>query len=336
MLIKCFYIHQDAEVVNVNKDKSASLQSPLNTSNQLTSETPYTVYASSQAETQDPSEPTTMTKELLNAFLEAREISPIRTRLSTPWEESSQRTKRRYSRKAKQVILAALEELAPNSPNALLSTVHETSSDEDYYVDKSLMEALVECYNNASHWSTRRQILSIIADKIPYSSLKKWISGLSRYRFSVARHHAPLHGRGSVVTTTKSTRMYVSPEKLDHFLTFITSGQVIQDLPFGEKSLKLSSGTKVTIPNVVRTLIPEQVVQQYTTYCKETSFVPMSRSSLCRVLSVCSASVRKSLQGLDYFSADGAESCKRLVMNMVKDTPGQRILSANPKWRNVI
>ena len=145
LLIKCFYIHQDDEVVNVNKDKSASLQSPLNTSNQLTSETPYTVYAPSQAETQDPSEPTTMTKELLNAFLEAREISPIRTRLSTPWEESSQRTKRRYSRKAKQVILAALEELAPNSPNALLSTVHETSSDEDYYVDKSLMEALVEC-----------------------------------------------------------------------------------------------------------------------------------------------------------------------------------------------
>ena len=130
--------------------------------------------------------------------------------------------------------------------------------------------------------------------------------------------------------------MYVSPEKLDHFLTFITSGQVIQDLPFGEKTLKLSSGTKVTVPNVVRTLIPEQVVQQYTTYCKETSFVPMSRSSLCRVLSVCSASVRKSLQGLDYFSADGAESCKRLVMNMVKDTPGQRILSANPKWQNVI
>lgn len=110
------------------------------------------------------------------------------------------------------------------------------------------------------------------------------------------------------VAMTKNTRTYVSNEKLDHFLTFIMSGQVIQDLPFGEKTLKLSNSTKITVPNVVRTLIPEQVVQQYTTYCQETGFQPMSRSSLCRVLKVCSASVRKSLQGLDYFSADGAKA----------------------------
>jgi len=102
--------------------------------------------------------------------------------------------------------------------------------------------------------------------------------------------------------------MYVSNEKLDHFLTFITSGQVIQDLPFGEKTLKLSNSTKITVRNVLRTLIPEQVVQQYTTYCQETGFQPMSRSSLCRVLKVCSASMRKSLQGLDYFSTDGSKA----------------------------
>ena len=34
----------------------------------------------------------------------------------------------------------------------------------------------------------------------------------------------------------------------------------------------------------------------------------MSRSTLCSVLIVCSACVRKSLQGLDYFSADGAKA----------------------------
>jgi len=210
-------------------------------------------------------------------------------------------------RKAKQVVFAALEELAPESPEMLLRSL-QASVDDDDNVDESLMEALVECFNNASHWSTRRQILSIMADKLPFQALKNWIPGLTRYRFSVARHHALLHGRGTPVAMTKNTRMYVSNEKLDHFLTFITSGQVIQDLPFGEKTLKLSNSTKITVPNVVRTLIPEQVVQQYTTYCQETGFKPMSRSSLCRVLKVCSASVRKSLQGLDYFSADGAKA----------------------------
>ena len=217
------------------------------------------------------------------------------------------RTKRRHVRKAKQVVLAALEEIAPGSPKILLSSV-QSLGEEDENVAKSLMEALVECFNNASHWSTRRQILSIMSDKVSFSALKKWIPGLTRYRFNVARHHTLLHGRGSPVAITKCAHIRVSVEKLDHFFTFITSGQVIQDLPFGEKTLKLSDNTKITIPNVVCTLIPEQLVQQYHSYCQETGFEPMSRSSLCRVLKVCSASVRKSLKGLDYFSSDGAKA----------------------------
>ena len=35
---------------------------------------------------------------------------------------------------------------------------------------------------------------------------------------------------------------------------------------------------------------------------------PMSHSSLCRILNVCSASKRKSLQGLNHFTADGAKA----------------------------
>jgi hypothetical protein len=188
----------------------------------------------------------------------------------------------------------------------LLQSVQSTAED-DGSVDKTLMESLVECYNNASHWSTRRQILSIMADKVS-SILKNWIPGLTKYRFNVARHHTLLDGRGSPVAIGKATHVHISAEKLDHFLTFITSSQIIQDLPFGENIVMLSSGTKITVPNVVRTLVPEQVVQQYQSYCQDTGFDPMSRSSLCRILNVCSASIRKSLQGLDYFTADGAKA----------------------------
>ena len=39
----------------------------------------------------------------------------------------------------------------------------------------------------------------------------------------------------------------------------------------------------------------------------------MSRPTLCRILKVCSASVRKSLQGLDYVSAEGAKAFDELV-----------------------
>ena len=127
----------------------------------------------------------------------------------------------------------------------------------------------------------------------------------TRFRFNVARHHTLMNERGSPVPVDKATRIRISNEKLDNFLT---SSQIIQDLPFGEKTLKLSGGMQIVVPNVVRTLIPEQVVQQYHSYCQETEFDPMSHSSLCRILNVCSASIRKSLQGLDYFTADAAKA----------------------------
>jgi hypothetical protein len=88
-------------------------------------------------------------------------------------------------------------------------------------------------------------------------------------------------------------------------LDFITSSHLMQDLPFGEKSITLSSKGVIKVPNVVRLLIPESIVKQYQAYTKERGFTPLSRSTLLRILSVCAASVRKSLQGLDYISATG-------------------------------
>ena len=80
--------------------------------------------------------------------------------------------------------------------------------------------------------------------------------------------------------------------QLDHFLSFITSPHLVQDLPFGQKHLKLSSGDLIEVPNVIRLMIPQRVVQQYKQYCMETNFKPFSESTMRRVLSECSASVR--------------------------------------------
>ena len=102
--------------------------------------------------------------------------------------------------------------------------------------------------------------------------------------------------------------MRVSTAQIDHFITFITSAQVIQDLPFGERTITLSSKETIKVPNVIRTMVPERLVKQYLAYCEETGFKALSRSTLLRILSVCAASVRKSLQGLDYISSSGAEA----------------------------
>ena len=137
-----------------------------------------------------------------------------------------------------------------------------------------------------------------MADKVSYRTLLRWIPNLSRYRFTVARKHILTQGRGVPEVPQQRTRM-------DHFLDFITSPLIIQDLPFGEKNIKLSSKQVITVPNVVRPMILESIVTQYQIYAEECGLTPLSRSTLLRILSACSASVRKSLQGLDRISATG-------------------------------
>lgn len=116
--------------------------------------------------------------------------------------------------------------------------------------------------------------------------------------------------------------MRVSTAQIDHFISLITSAHVIQDLPFGERTITLSSRETIKVPNVIRTMVPERIVKQYLAYCDETGFQALSRSTLLRILNVCAASVRKSLQGLDYISSSGAQAFEDLckVVEMLGDT----------------
>ena len=96
--------------------------------------------------------------------------------------------------------------------------------------------------------------------------------------------------------------------EVDHFLDFITSRHVIQDLPFGQRLIKLSTKEVVTVPNVVPMMIPETIVKQYFAYAEESNFEPLSCRILRNILSVSSKSDCKSLQGLDYVSSNGTQA----------------------------
>ena len=146
-----------------------------------------------------------------------------------------------------------------------------------------------------------------MADKLSLNELRKFIPTITRYRYNIARRHRLLRGRSAPVSVNINNRLRVDHAKLEHFISFITSPHIIQDVPFGAQIIKLSTGEAITTPNVIRTMIPEKIVQQYQQYCSETSFTCLSRSTLHRILNVCSASTRKSLQGLDNFSAQGSQ-----------------------------
>ena len=140
-------------------------------------------------------------------------------------------TKRLYTRKVRQVVNACLDDIVPGETETVLSSLVKLELEESA-IDSSLMECLTECYNNADHLSSRRQILSIMADKMNFKDLQRWTLNLSRYRFNITGRHLLLRGKGANVKYVKGTRMYIALEKLDHFLSYITSTHIIRDLPF--------------------------------------------------------------------------------------------------------
>ncbi|PFX13000.1 hypothetical protein AWC38_SpisGene22960 [Stylophora pistillata] len=106
-------------------------------------ETPTTFYQPSESFTTPSGDNfgTITSREKLNLFLASRDISPSRHVMVTPWEEAAERTKRFHRRKTRQVVFAALEEIAPNSAS------NEDASD----IDSTLLGILVECYQSAGH-----------------------------------------------------------------------------------------------------------------------------------------------------------------------------------------
>lgn len=112
--------------------------------------------------------------------------------------------------------------------------------------------------------------------------------------------------------------MRISENQLDHFLTFITSSHVVQDLPFGQRYLHLESGQVLETPKVIRAMIPQRIIEQYTQFCKEVDMKPLSPATISRLLTVCAPTVRKSLQGLDYIAADEAKASDYLSALVVK------------------
>ena len=166
---------------------------------------------------------------------------------------------------ARDAVVAALEVITPDDAGGLWEALKKSGEvdsalgvlSEVNPADDKYLKLLAETYQNAASWDTRRQVLSIMADLVPYSLLQRYLPGITEYRVKTARQHTVTYGRGSALILSKSPRMCVNYAQLDHFLDFITSPHVIIDLPFGQKLLSLADGSVLEMPNLIRSMIPE-------------------------------------------------------------------------------
>lgn len=226
----------------------------------------------------------------LNTFLRRVDgnVSPLRSQLGSDVSEISSRTSRYYKRKAVQAVETMLDVIAPGNSKWLFQQVVDgyCSVAAENLPEKELLTTLIRLYEEASSRATRRQILSIFAKDYSKSELQAMIPGLSKWSIDEARRHAFENSPGCVIDIPKLQRSRLDPTKVDHFLDFIASPSFLQDVAYGTKKLTLTTGEKIEIPNVVRTVIASRLVQLYQKYCKEMDFTPLGRSTLFNILKV--------------------------------------------------
>ena len=200
--------------------------------------------------------------------------------------------------------------IAPNNGQKLFEAMASSSQgslDDVTRVD-DLVETLMNEFKNAEDRNTKTQILSLYAYKYSVSTLKKIhlpYGKLSTRQIHRARTHARTVGPGTAPEEKKYHREKVDMSKVDHFIDFINRPYFYQDVSYGSRILKFDNGKTMDMPNVVRTVTRSTMLSQYTQFCREENFQPLSRSTLFKILEVRGLSQRKSLQGFDNTAADG-------------------------------
>lgn len=238
-------------------------------------------------------------------------VDPLTDQLTGAWSDVTNNERESAIKKATEACKVVCEVIAPNAANDLFEAV---KSGSELVVSEDL-KTLMLAYQNATTRNLKLQILSLYAHRYTILTLKKIhqpYGSISTWQIKRARLHARNNGPGNLPEKTKQHRIRLDMSKVDHFIEFANRPYFYQDVAFGTRKLKLDSGSTLTMPNVIRNVTRSTIISQYSAFCMEENYEPLSNRTLFRILEVREASEKKSLQGIDNIAADGSLGFERL------------------------
>ena len=246
--------------------------------------------------------------------------SPITSLMETDWAKVSREGQTYFVRKATEACKIVCSAIAPDDGERPFHAVCKPDSPN---IENEL-QPLLEAHRDAPSKETKTQILSIYANKYAAKMLMvldKMYEPITEWELRKAKLHANEKGSGVPVEKAIYHRVRLDTVKVNHFLEFINRPYFYQDVAYGTRTIKVSSGEKLIMPNVIRTVTRSTIIAQYLQLCQEESFEPLSQATLYRILEVREASQRKALKGLDNVAAEGTaafETLERVLEELQK------------------
>ena len=201
------------------------------------------------------------------AVISDGDFTPLLHPVDCKWEALSGASMEEFIIRAGEVVSYVLNTIAPSQQEQLWEGVVKRHCSVEHKINNIAidvgLEAILLAYNECSNRLTKTQILSLISDRFSQSELQQLIPGISLRQVKNARKHASEHGRGEPKTRSEIFRCRLNMEKVRDFIEFFSRSTSLQDVAFGIKTLKLSSGEGISIPSVVRTMTASKIIYLY-------------------------------------------------------------------------
>ena len=244
-------------------------------------------------------------------------LTPLPHYKDCKWEALSEASKEEFIIRADEVVSYTLNTIAPSQQEQLWEGVVKRHCSVEHKITNITinvgLKAILLAYNECSNRSTKTQILSLISDRFSQSELQQLLPGISLGQVKNVRKHASEQGCGELKTKNEVFQCGLNMEKVRDLIKFFCRSTLLQDVAFGTKTLKLSSGDRILIPSVVHTMTAKKIIYLYHEECCEDGVKPLREHTCFRLLEVCSTSKQKSLQGLDNMSTTGEEAFETIA-----------------------
>ena len=249
-------------------------------------------------------------------------LSPVKNRILTPMDEVSVRSIRYVKRKREAFLneAAAFFDRAVTPGQSLAYVCPETT-------ETLSPEELVECYQNSDAFGKLVILKLVDHDKYSKTELIN-IFGISKWKVDQARKLKSNDKSIKLVEKVPFKRNRMNTEKSEHFLDFIFSSGLLQDVAYGTTKVKFDSGERQSVPNAILQTKYSHTIQFYIDACKENGYSPLSESSLWRILRAINPSQRKSLAGLDDITAE-AMNAFQFLQGFIENLNLDKNLSQN-------
>lgn len=187
---------------------------------------------------------------------------------------------------------------------------------------------LKEAFNACNSRKARRAVLMLAPKELSKVKVSE-IFDCSLYEVKKARHIMKMFGMCAEEPKKEKIYSRLSIEKAQHFINYLFSTNMLQELAYGTTNLKLDSGDKITIGSTILNGIHEHAIKQYKVHCNEIHYESLGRSTLLKMLMKMKPHTRTKLAGVDSFVVEGIEAfevMRNCVKSLGKDDESKELM----------